>query len=351
MDSLQNICVEESTTVSEGIRKLDIAGSKIILVTNNGKLTGVVTDGDIRRWILKNGSFDAEIREMMHRSPRVVQKEELECAKQMMIQMRLEAIPVIDKNHIPVDVIFLHDIIGGECIKYKQTNLPVVIMAGGKGTRLYPYTNVLPKPLIPIGRTTIVERIIESFQKNGCKDFWLILNYKKALIKAYFAEKEHTYRIHYVEEEDFFGTCGSIGALKAKINEPFFVSNCDVLLDIDYSKLEEFHKKKGNEITCVTSLKHQQVPYGVLELERGGAIKKITEKPEFNYNVNTGIYIMEPTVFGDIPKGQVYHMTDLMNKLLLEHRKVGAYPVTDKCWQDMGEVDEMKKMIRSLQDC
>lgn len=342
---MQKFCVEEGITISEGIKKLNEAGEKILLVTKNRKLVGIITDGDIRRWILKKGSFEETVDKIMHNNPRTVRIEETQKAKYMMLEMRLEAIPVVDSDNIPVDVIFLRDVVEPVQKKYEQIDIPVVIMAGGKGTRLYPYTSVLPKPLIPIGSMTILERIIESFTKNGCKDFWLTLNYKKNLIKAYLDEKDKLYRIQYVEEDDFLGTCGSVRLLQDKISKTFFVSNCDVLLDIDYADLFNYHKNNQNEITVVTSLKHMQIPYGVIELEEGGNIRKLSEKPSFNYNMNTGIYVMEPSVIEDIPQSQMYHMTDLMNKLLGEKRKVGAYPITANCWQDMGELDGMKKML------
>lgn len=246
-------------------------------------------------------------------------------------------------------MIFIRDLVQNEVINYQKIDIPVVIMAGGKGTRLSPYTSILPKPLMPIGAKTILERIIDSFQKNGCSSFLLTLNYKKNLIKAYFDDKEKDYEIGYVEEEDFYGTCGSLCLLTDKINGTFFLSNCDVLLDIDYAKLYEFHREHHNEITAVTSLKHFQIPYGIFELETGGAICKISEKPEFNYQVNTGIYVMESTVLGEIPRGKVYQMTDLLDRLMREGRRVGAYPVTENCWKDMGELNEMHKMLDAFQ--
>lgn len=350
MDDLQNICVEEGTSISDSIKKLDEAGEKIVLVTKDNKLTGTITDGDVRRWILRKGSFEEGVCKMMHKNPKVVSVGETEKAKQMMLEFHIEAIPVVDNNNVPVDIIFLRDIIEPDQKQYEQINVPVVIMAGGKGTRLYPYTNVLPKPLIPIGSTTILERIIDSFRKNGCDNFWLTLNYKKNLIKAYLDEKEKTYSIQYAEEEEFRGTCGGIRLLQDKLKETFFVSNCDVLLDIDYAELLRFHQTNNNEITVVTSLKHMQIPYGVIELEKGGNIERMVEKPSFNYNINTGIYVMEPSVIKDIPPDHVFHMNDLMNKLLKGKRKVGAYPVTEQCWQDMGEIGEMQKMLDSFQN-
>ena len=350
MDNVRDICVEEGTTITESIKRLDSMGNRLLLVTKSNVLTGIVTDGDIRRWILKKGDFETDVVELMNKNPKVLSRDSVKMAKQMMLDMRLEAIPIVDENNVPIDVIFLRDVVEENAIRYNKINIPVVIMAGGKGTRLYPYTNVLPKPLIPIGSTTILERIMQTFYRNGCNEFWLTLNYKKNLIKAYLNDKKMKYHVNYVEEEDFQGTCGSISLLKGKLSGSFFISNCDVLVDIDYSDLYDYHQKCKNELTVVTSLKHMQLPYGVLELNEGGTINSVLEKPTYNCNINTGIYVMEASVINDIPRNQVYHMTDLINKLVKEKRKIGAYPITEQCWKDMGEIEGMNKMIADFQN-
>lgn len=349
-EKLQRICVEETTSISESIRKLDEGGEKIILITQNQKLTGVVTDGDIRRWILNKGSFDKAVSQLMHRNPHVLLRANMEEARQKMLDFHIEAIPIVDDENIPIDVIFLREVIAKDQKQYEQISVPVVIMAGGKGSRLYPYTSVLPKPLIPIGTTTILERIIESFRENGCNEFALVLNYKKNLIKAYLDEKEKAYQVQYVEEGDYKGTCGGIKLLQNQLTETFFVSNCDVLLDLDFAKVLHYHQQNRNEITVVTFLKRLQIPYGVIELGNGGIIKGLLEKPSQIYNVNTGIYLMEPSVIKDIPAGQMYDMPDLINKLLKENRCVGAYPVTENRWHDMGEMTQLQRMLENFHD-
>lgn len=348
-EKLRRICVDETTSISDSIRKLDEGGEKIILITRNRKLTGVVTDGDVRRWILKKGSFDHMVCQLMHRNPHVLLSTDTAKARQKMLDFHIEAIPVVDDDNIPIDVIFLREVIEKDQKQYEQINVPVVIMAGGKGSRLYPYTNVLPKPLIPIGTTTILEKIIESFRKNGCNEFALVLNYKKNLIKAYLDDKEKEYLVRYVEEDDYWGTCGGIKLLQNQLEGTFFVSNCDVLLDLDYAKLLHYHQQNRNEITSVTFLKRMQIPYGVIELGDGGTVRGLIEKPSQIYNVNTGIYLMEPSVIKDIPDSQTYDMPDLINKLLKEKRSVGAYPVTENRWRDMGEMSQLQRMLEDFQ--
>lgn len=347
LKNIQDICVDEKTSITESIRRLDLCGKKILLITSERKLVGVVTDGDVRRWILRNGSFEERVDKMMHRAPKVVMRGETELAKKMLLSMQIEAIPVVNHKNEPIDIIFLRDIIDSSPEEYEQISIPVVIMAGGKGTRLYPYTTILPKPLIPIGEITILERIINSFLKNGCKDFWLTLNYKKNIIKAYLDDLDKIYQVKYVEEKNYLGTCGSIGLLKEEMTNTFFVSNCDVLLDVDYADVLRYHRENKNELTLVTSLKYMQMPYGVVDLEQG-RVKEIIEKPTINYNVNTGVYVVEPSVIDAIPTNTIFHMTDLVKNLLASNRKVGAYPIMEKYWRDMGEIEEMKKMIQSF---
>lgn len=346
MKSLQSICIEEQIAIGDAIRKLDATGCRILLVTKQGKMTGVVTDVDVRKWILKKGSFETNVSALMCKTPKFVYEGDTDNAKEIMVSARVDALPVLNKLNEPVDLIFLRDLVDNLADNYEKIDIPVVVMAGGKGTRLKPYTDILPKPLIPMGSRTILERIIDSFRKNGCNFFYLTLNYKKNLIKAYFDDKENDFTIEYIEEEDFYGTCGSLSMLRDKIHGTFFLSNCDVLLEIDYAKLYDFHVRNQNEITAVTSLKHFQIPYGIFEIEEGGKICKLLEKPEYNYHVNAGIYVMEASVLNDIPQGKAYQMTDLICKLLEEKRKVGAYPITENLWKDMGEPDEMQKMRR-----
>lgn len=350
MNDISSLCISSSTPIILAIRTIDTTGRKIALVTDNQKLVGVVTDGDVRRWIIKNGSLDMSVSNIMCKAPKFVYQgidAETE-AKNIMYQLTLEAIPVLNKEHVPVDIIFLNNSFNDDLLKQEKINSPVVIMAGGKGTRLFPYTKVLPKPLIPIGDTTILERIINSFRSYGCNDFWLTINYKKGLIKAYFDDICPNFSLKFIEEEQFLGTGGSLFYLKDKINESFFVSNCDILLDVDYAKVMKFHKDNKHDITVVTSLKNFQIPYGVTKIDNNGFIIEMTEKPEFNFQINTGIYVLEPSVLEVIPHNTFYNITELIDTYVSKNKRVGTYPVTEGCWSDMGELGEMDKMINMI---
>ncbi len=345
----KDLCIDESISIREAIKQLDKSAKKILLVTENMKLKGVITDGDIRRWILKSGDLDENVVKIMSKSPVTLNKDNIQYASSIMKNKYIEAIPIINDDNDVVDIIFWND-----KFEYKLNhcedviNSKVVIMAGGKGTRLYPYTKVLPKPLIPIGDIPIVERIINRFVEHGCSNFYLSINHKKNMIKAYFNELDKNYNVSYIEEDKALGTAGSLYMLKDIIKETFFVSNCDVLIDANYSDILKYHKENNNKITVVTTLKNYTISYSIINLCENGDIDSLSEKPEYNFLINTGMYILEPDVLNDIPKDEFFHITTLIENYLKEGKKVGTYPITDNAWLDMGEIKEMEKMIERL---
>ena len=342
----KSLLIDKSITIKDTIEALDKGAKKVVIVTEDEKLVGIVTDGDIRRWILKNGSLQENVSKVMNDSPVYLEYIYKDSAKKVMIDKSIECLPLVDDKKRVIDIIFLND--GLNSNNFEKIDVPVVIMAGGQGTRLYPYTKILPKPLIPIEDIPIVERIINRFNDYGCKSFYLTVNYKKNMIKAYFNEIDKDYNIFYIEEEKPLGTGGSLHLLKDKLKETFFVSNCDILIDANYSDIIKYHKKNNNKITVITSLKNYTIPYGVINLSENGDISSTKEKPEYNFLVNTGMYILEPDVLEDIPENEFYHITYLIDKYIEEGKKVGTYPITENCWLDMGEFKEMERMSERL---
>lgn len=344
----KNLCISEYTTIRDAINILDKINKKILIVVECKKLKAIITDKDIRMWILKSGDLDKYVSEIMNGDVIYLKQNQKNKAKKVMKKNAIESIPIVNEYHEIVDIVFWNDEFEEKLNHYGKIKAPVVIMAGGQGTRLLPYTKILPKPLIPIGDTPIVERIIDRFIEYGCDDFYLTVNYKKSMIKSYFNEKEKNYNISYVEEEKPLGTGGSLHILKEKLKETFFVSNCDILIDTNYSEILKYHKENNNKITVVSSLKNYKIPYGIIKLSKSGEIAKTEEKPEYNFLVNTGMYVLEPEVLDDIPENKFFHITNLIDKYLERGEKVGTYPVTDNAWLDMGEFGEMKKMIGIL---
>jgi NDP-sugar pyrophosphorylase family protein len=230
-----------------------------------------------------------------------------------------------------------------------RLQIPVVIMAGGKGTRLEPFTRILPKPLVPIGEKTVIEIIMTRFQDFGLDHFYISINHMSKIIKAYFEERQLKCKISYLEEDEPLGTAGSLRLLQGKVEGPIFVSNCDNIIETDYANLHAFHMENRYDITLVASLKEFNIPYGVCEVEKSGSLSIIREKPEYNFLVNTGLYIVNDNLIRTIPEKTTYHMTDLINSVKKAGGNVGVYPIGDNSWIDIGAWSEYRNAINTLE--
>lgn len=341
------ICNKE-TKIVDAMEMIDINAKGILFIANNEKkIIGSLTDGDIRRWILKSGKVTDFVECAMNHNPILLNVKNKENAEILMKEKSVTAIPLIDDNGILVDIYMLDEkdiIIANDTLN----NVTVVIMAGGKGTRLYPYTKILPKPLIPIGDTPIVERIINYYTNFGINEFYMTVNYKKSMIRSYFDELSSKYTIKYVEEDKPLGTGGSLILIEEKFDKPIFVTNCDALILADYNDIYKYHLDSGNDITIVSSLKKFQIPYGVLHTGENGVLESVEEKPKLAYFINTGMYVINPETIDFIPENQLFHMTHLVEKVIENGGKVGAYPISEDSFLDMGEFSEMKRMEEKL---
>ena len=327
---------------------MDELGSKLLIVIDDeNKFQSLISIGDIQRAILKGFSLDAEINSILRDDYIVAGTgDSLETIKKIMLSIRAEFMPIVSDFKDIVEVIFWEDVFEDEKeIPVDQFNIPVVIMAGGLGTRLKPLTNVLPKPLIPIGEKTMLEEIFDRFHKHGCNKFYISINYKADLIKYYIGALDLRYQTYCFVEEKSLGTAGSLHLLNGEINETFFVSNCDILIEDDYAKILEYHYENKNEITVISALKHLSIPYGTLKVGDNGYLNSIEEKPEISLNINTGMYVLEPHLLDEIPKNEFFHITHLIEKILKRKGKVGVFPVSEKSWIDMGDWVEYKKVL------
>ena len=349
MEKISKYLGNQSMSIVDAMAKID-ANTKgfLFIVDDDQRLVGALTDGDIRRWILHSGEVSAPVSCAMNNAPKYLAVDEKNQALQIMKEKTVTAIPLLDENMRIVEIVFKADAMECEAPKRKLTDVPVVIMAGGKGTRLYLYIKILPKPLVPIGDTPIVERIINYFSDFGMKSFYMTVNYKKAMIRSYFDEVEKDYTIQYVEENKPLGTCGSIKLIEDSFDRPVFISNCDSLILADYYDIYQHHLDAGNDITVVSALKNIQVPYGVMHTGENGALKSIEEKPKLSYFINTGMYVINPETIDLIPDDTMFHMTHLVEAVMKKGGKVGTYPVSEDSFLDMGELDEMKRMEEKL---
>lgn len=342
--------VAPDLSLSEGLRRLDEFGRKVIFVADaERRLLGVVTDGDVRRWIIAGKELDRPVSEAMNYEPIVLAEGFApEEARELFSVHGVDCIPVLDAEGLVVSAVWWVDVLEPKAAEIEPLGIPLVVMAGGKGSRLAPYTKVLPKPLLPIGEVPIAELIIDRFVQHGCTDVYLTVNYMANLIKAYFKDVSRDYEVHVVDESEPLGTAGSLSMLKGTIESTFFVTNCDILIEANYADVLKFHRESGNHMTVVGSLKHFTIPYGVCEIAAGGRLTGMSEKPSYDYIVSTGMYVMEPEVLDDIPVGRLFHVTDLIDDYMRRGVNVGVYPISEKSWLDMGQFEELSEMRSRL---
>ena len=340
--------IKKEVTLIHALKIMDSTGFRSLLVMNdNGFFEGILSIGDIQRAIIKNIPLDTMVSGVLRQIPRVAHEETLlETIKEEMLRYRMEFIPVIDNaNHVKSVHFWDELFISRKLPPQKLFNLPVVIMAGGSGTRLKPLTNVLPKPLIPIGEKTIIEEIFERFGNHGCNEFFVSVNYKAALIEFYLKNQKLPYKLNFFKEEKPMGTAGSLSLLKNKIDQTFFVNNCDILIEQDYSEILDFHRQNNNEITIVAALKNYPIPYGVIETGNNGTLLNIQEKPEFTFKINSGMYILEPCLLTEIPVNEFYYITQLIDKVQERKGQIGVFPVSEGSWKDIGSWDELRQHL------
>ena len=342
---LADYIVELDYTVVDAIKKIDSNGKGIVYVCENGILCGSVTDGDVRRHILNKGSVNDNVTGIMNKNPLFCYTDEIEAAYGKMHEEYVRSIPVLNKNKKIADIIFVDEL---SVPDKRQLNIPVVIMAGGKGTRLYPYTQILPKPLIPIGEKTITEHIMARFEEYGCSHFDMIVNYKKNFIKSYFLDNENKIDVDFIDEDKFLGTGGGLKLLTGKYRNTFFMTNCDILVEEDYAKIVDIHKQNNNIITMVCAEKNMVIPYGTVEVSEDGQAVALKEKPSLSFITNTGFYVIEPEFLDMIPEKTFIHITDVIQKCIDTGKRVGVYKISEDKWLDMGQMEEMEKMRQKL---
>lgn len=347
------LLIKDYTSIKQAMQKLNETGERILFVVDDrGKLLGTVTDGDVRRGIIKGLKFSESIENIMNRnfiSIHYKHSNIKQHAKQIMLEHLIERIPLINDKGTIVDVILWRDILGEKKqVDSKQLHPnQVVIMAGGKGTRLDPFTRLFPKPLIPIGDKPVIELIMNKFNESGFSKFIFTLNYKKEYLKLYLMENNLPYKKDWIEEEEFLGTAGSLSLLKDKIAETFFVTNCDTIVDVNYADVLKWHKDQKSIITIIGCHNEINIPFGILQLSNG-KLDRMLEKPVHDVIINTGVYVMEPEVLSLIPEGKYLDMNKLID-LYVETEKVSVYPIS-RGWIDIGRWDEFKKNIKYLEE-
>ena len=350
---MKDITIHPQATIKEAMEAMGKASEKVLLVVDDEQaLLGALSDGDIRRYILRGGDLSGTIQGAYQADPIFIFKDDydIERIKQILTKNRIVLIPILHKNRKIIDFVTWETVFGNNRDSEKQKlDAPVVIMAGGRGTRLEPFTRVLPKPLVPVGEKPVIDHIIDRFRAYGASEFYLTIHHMSKILRAYFEEKSPDYSIGFAEEDEPRGTAGSLTLLADRLNRPFFVSNCDIIIEADYADIFRFHTKNGYDITLVASAKQYNIPYGICELNGSGSLERIQEKPKYNFLVNTGLYVLNPSVIDLIPDNKLFHITHLMDKVKENNGTIGVYPVSEKAWIDVGQWAEYRNALKVIE--
>ena len=330
-------CIDRKDTIRDAFRKMDLNKKKfVVVVDDHEKVIGFLTDGDIRREIWKGTSLSESIDEVMRRDFVYCESEnDVKKINQSFISSKIKQIPILQDGRLISVVYKDHFNAGSDPISLQHLDMPVVIMAGGKGTRLDPFTKILPKALIPVGEKPIIEIIINNFQAHG-------------MIQAFFDDYHEGLKLSFIQEEKPLGTVGSLRLMPMERDKTIIVTNCDIIIKHDYSTIARFHKQEKYDITIVASMRHYKIPYGVCELTNGADLIDINEKPEYDFLVNTGMYLVEPNMLDYIPENEYFDMTDLIKKAKQRNHKIGVYPISEKSWVDIGQWEQYHEAVKEL---
>jgi dTDP-glucose pyrophosphorylase len=338
--------VTEGVSLRDGLRLLNETGLQILLVTDaEARLVGLLTDGDVRRSLLQDVSLDAPVKKIMNRAFTSLVQNQSHLAEALVRRSKFNHVPIVDALGHLVDLFIGSGVSDRESA---EKDIPVVIMAGGKGTRLSPLTRILPKPLMPVGEQTMLEKIMGTFAEHGFRNFRVIVNHKRELIKSYFAEAGSPYDLEFIDEDKPLGTAGGLTLLKGRISETFILTNCDVVAELQYSGLIDWHRDHGAHLTILGVRKHMDIPYGVINVDENLLVTEIEEKPVLNHIIVSGIYVIDPAVLQIIPEEQPVGMDGLIRLLIRCGMRVTCYPI-ETGWFDMGQFEEYRNLLKHFE--
>ncbi|MFB6088504.1 MAG: nucleotidyltransferase family protein [Candidatus Aenigmatarchaeota archaeon] len=353
--NIESLKISNTAKIIDALKLMDSIKSKLLIVTRNNSFYSMLSIGDIQRSIIKGFSLDDTIENILRPKEKITiarPTDSLETIRQNILKHKAEFMPVVNNNGKILKLYFWDEMVDFSEEGYdEKLNLPTVIMAGGKGTRLKPITNIIPKALMPVGEKPIIEIIIDNFNSIGVQQFYVSVNYKKEMIRHYFDQLDKkNYQIELVEENKPLGTGGSLSLMKDKLDQTFFVSNCDILIDQDFREVYRYHKENNNEMTIVSALKHYPIPYGTLETGKDGVLKNMKEKPELTFQVNTGMYVLEPHLLKNVPDNSYFQITTLIKKVIEQGGKVGVFPVSEHSWIDIGVWKKYEESINEFKN-
>lgn len=339
MSNWKQILVSPSDTIYKTLEIIDNSSMQIALVVdNNGCLLGTVTDGDIRRGLLRGFSLQNSTEQIMNRDFCYSHIEDArDKVLAVMTNKSLHQIPVIDNNGCLVGIHTIDSLMADTT----RDNI-ILLMAGGIGTRLNPLTANCPKPLLKVGGKPILESIIESFIEQGFRNFYISVNYKGEMIESFFGNGSNLgIQINYIRENKRLGTAGPLKLLPKTISKPIIVMNGDILTKVDFRNLLDFHVAQVVDATLCIREYQLEVPYGVVSAD-GNRFRSIVEKPKEKFNINAGLYVLNPDIIEYVPQDCYFDMPELFKILIREKRETAVYPIREY-WMDIGQMNDYEQ--------
>lgn len=350
-----DIFIKNNLSIKDAIAKLNKTQLQCLLVINRKKeFLGTITDGDIRRVILKRKNYNVSINSIYNKKPLILFNRPNNFEKnnilKKMYSLNLNVVPIIEKKTKKViDYISGSKIEKTKIIKKRSNSkISVVIMAGGLGTRLIPFTKILPKPLIPLDDKPIIEHILDKFLKSNFKKFITILNFKHKIIESYISATKYKKYVKYYVEKKMLGTIGGVRNILQNLSSTFILTNSDIIIDADYSKIIDFHKNNNFQLTLVVAKKNFNIPYGFCEADSDGNLIKFSEKPSLELLTNIGFYVMEKKIITKIKKNKKLNFDKFIQLAIKDkYINIGVYPIDDSLWFDVGEWTKYNKVAEN----
>jgi dTDP-glucose pyrophosphorylase/predicted transcriptional regulator len=351
MEEWKRVLISKDSTILDAIKIMDTSGLKIgfvMVIDDNGILDGVVTDGDVRRGLVKGVDVGSTVEQIMSSCPIVATENESENdIVDTMKFYKINHIPIVNSQGVVIGLK-----VSNVCVSMEKRDNPVIIMVGGRGRRLRPLTYDCPKPMLKLGERPLLDMVLRNLIKFGFYNFYLAVNYKKEMIKDYFGNGEYLLvNINYIEEGTELGTAGALslyGYHAQPSDLPILVINGDILTDINYPSLLRFYEKNYSSMVVGIKEYSYHLPYGVVEIEGNNRVISLNEKPKYTFYVNAGIYVLDPKLLSLIPKDQFYDMTTFVNCLIDKSYDISAFLIREY-WLDIGTKESYLEALRRVE--
>ena len=334
------------SSIKQALSLMTRLGYKTLVVVNKKNiLLGVISDGDLRKSLLKGFGFNETLEKIYNKNSKFIYDTHSnpENIKKTLLKYQIDLVPIVDHLKYFIRCETIYELFKSK--KNKKINYPVLIMAGGKGTRMLPYTNFLPKPLMPFKNKTLIDHIIEGFYVNKINKFYISLFFKSILFKTYIKESYFINKITFIEERKSLGTAGSIKRMQKFNHSDFFVINCDVIFNTDFYEIFKFHFDNKNDLTVVTVNKDFQIRYGACKTDKKNNLLSIIEKPLNSYEINSGLYVVNKKICNLIKANDYMDMDNLIKKAILKNYKVKTFSISENNWTDVGQIKDYLENI------